>query len=132
VLDHDDHGYRIMQLHPADTGGSFLEIDFQPGGDDPGGPWTPAGNDWQRARRTDRVDGIRAVTVQSHSPVATAARWCEITGCEVVDGVLGFDNATVHFVAGDIDVLTAVALTATDRSLVGAEHTIGGVRFTVV
>ena len=23
----DDDGYRIMQLHPADTGGSFLEIE---------------------------------------------------------------------------------------------------------
>lgn len=57
VIDADDDGYRLMQLHPADTGGSFLEIDFQPGGEDPEGPWMPAGQDWQRARRTDVVDG---------------------------------------------------------------------------
>src|SRR5262249_55528945 len=53
VLEADDHGYKIMQLHPSDTGGSFLEIDFQPGGDDPNGPWMPAGPDWQRAVRTE-------------------------------------------------------------------------------
>ena len=41
ALEADDHGYKIWQLHPGDTGGSFLEIDFQPGGDDPQGPWCP-------------------------------------------------------------------------------------------
>ena len=131
VLDHDDHGYRIMQLHPADTGGSFLEIDFQPGGEDPGGPWTPAGDDWQRARRTHRVDGISGVTVQSRHPAATASRWRDITGCDLDDNVLRFDNAVVQFVEGDPDVLTEVTLTATDRSLVGAAHTIGGTCFTL-
>jgi len=65
VIDADDHGYRIMQLHPSDTGGSFLEIDFQPGGEDPSGPWMPAGENWQRARRTDVVGGITAVEVQA-------------------------------------------------------------------
>ena len=30
VIDTEYHGYRIMQLHPSDTGWSFLEIDFQP------------------------------------------------------------------------------------------------------
>src|SRR5262245_22979906 len=55
VIDVEDHGYRIMQLHPSDTGGSFLEIDFQPNGENPEGPWMPAGPDWQRARRTEVV-----------------------------------------------------------------------------
>src|SRR5437763_4872270 len=83
VIDADDHGYRIMQLHPGDTGGSFLEIDFQPGGDDPDGPWSPAGADWQRARRTDVVDGIIGVTVGCKDPDRTAARWGEITALDV-------------------------------------------------
>ena len=132
VLDHDDHGYRIMQLHPADTGGSFLEIDHQPGGEDPGGPWTPAGDDWQRARRTDRVDGIKGVNVQCRNPAETASRWHDITGCELDGEVLRFDNATVQFVEGAVEVLTGVSLTATDQSLIGAQHTIAGVRFTLV
>lgn len=132
VLDLDDHGYRIMQLHPADTGGSFLEIDFQPGGEDPNGPWTPAGPDWQRARRTDIVEGISAVTVSSRDPEATAARWSAVTAIDVVDGLLRFDNATVDFVEGAVDALIAVALIAADRSRAGADHTICGVRFSLI
>lgn len=53
AFEFDDHGYQGWQLHPGDTGGSFLEIDVQPAGDDD--PWMPAGPDWQRARRTDVV-----------------------------------------------------------------------------
>ena len=49
-----------MQLHPADTGGSFLEIDQQEGGLDPMGAWSPAGRTWQEAIRTDRVSAITA------------------------------------------------------------------------
>src|ERR1051325_3826482 len=75
AIDAEDHGYRIMQLHPSDTGGSFLEIDFQPGGEDPAAPWMPAGRDWQAARRVDVVDGITAVEVQSRDADNTAARW---------------------------------------------------------
>lgn len=131
VLDHDDHGYIIMQLHPGDTGGSFLEIDFQPGGDDPSGPWTPAGDDWQRARRTDVVDGVAGVVVQSSDPAATAARWSAITACDVTDGVLQFDNAVVEFTEGPVDALVAVTLTATDGARGGEQHTIGGVVFTL-
>ena len=72
VIDAEDHGYHIMQLHPSDTGGSFLEIDFQPGGEDAEGPWMPAGPNWQRARRTDVVNGITAVDVQCKDPDKTA------------------------------------------------------------
>ena len=67
----DDHGYQIWQLHPGDTGGSFLEIDFQPGGDDPNGPWMPAGPDWQRAVRTDVVSVITAVELAVPDPDTT-------------------------------------------------------------
>lgn len=132
VLDADDHGYRIMQLHPGDTGGSFLEIDYQPGGEDPEGPWMPAGQDWQRARRTEVVDGIAAVTVQCRDVDATPARWSAITAIDVADGALRLDNATVEFADGPHDALVAVKLTATDRSRTGEQHVIGGVRFTLV
>lgn len=131
AIDFDEHGYRIYQLHPADTGGSFLEIDFQPGGDDPAGPWMPAGPDWQRACRTDVADGITAVTVQSQHVDATAQRWAAITAGLLADGVLQLDNATVTFVDGPLDSLIAVTLTATDAARVGETHTISGVRFTL-
>lgn len=131
VIDADDHGYRIMQLHPADTSGSFLEIDFQPGGDIEDGPWMPAGVDWQRARRTDVVDGITGVVVQSRDPQKTAARWAELTMAELAGPVLHLDNATVTFADGPIDSLVAVMLSATDTARRGEQHTICGVTFTL-
>jgi len=109
VIDADEHGYRIMQLHPSDTGGSFLEIDFQPGGDDPNGPWMPAGPDWQRAVHTDVVDGITGVELRVPDADKVAARWSEIFDLPVDDGLLALDNATVHIVEG-VGGLAAVDL----------------------
>jgi hypothetical protein len=129
VVDVEDHGYRIMQLHPSDTGGSFLEIDFQPGGDDPDGPWMPAGDNWQQARRTDVVNGITAVEVQTKDPDKTAARWGEITSLDVADRVLRLDNATVTFVDGPVDTLVGVTVAATDPSRVGESRTLCGIQF---
>lgn len=126
----DDHGYRVLQLHPGDTGGSFLEIDFQPGGEDPEGPWLPAGEQWQQARCTDVVDGIAAVEVHCRDADTTVTRWAGITGCPASDRVLRLDNATVTFVDGDLDALVGVTLTATDRARVGERHAVGGVQFT--
>jgi hypothetical protein len=131
VIDAEDHGYRIMQLHPGDTGGSFLEIDFQPGGEDLNGPWMPAGDHWQRARRTEVVDGMTAVVVQCRSAEKTAARWGDITGIDAADGVLRLDNATVTFVEGVIDSLVGVTLSATDPARTHQRRTICGVAFTV-
>ncbi len=128
-IDADEHGYHLLQLHPADTGGSFLEIDFQPGGDDPEGPWMPAGEHWQQRRRTDVVDGITNAVVQTRDPARTAGRWADITGCPADDGVLQLDNATVTFVEGPLESLVGVTLSATDRSRAGELHDICGVRF---
>jgi len=123
----DPDGYRILQLHPRDTGGSFLEIDRQPGGEDPAGPWMPAGVGWQGAIRTDVVQGIDGVVVASPDRAATAARWAEIVDAEVVDDVLALDGATVRFVDGSVDALVEVVLRATPPI---TPVVIGGVRFT--
>jgi hypothetical protein len=149
VLDFDDHGYTCMQLHPRDTGGSFLEIDRQEGGEDLDGPWHPAGPSWQEAIRTDVVDGITAVEVQSDDPAALAARWSEIVEIPVegdAPPVLRLDNAAVHFVPdadGRGEGLSAVHLSAVDaaaarsaaeeRGLLGPDGSIAicGMRFLV-
>lgn len=115
----DDDGFTNMQLHPRDTGGSFLEIDHQEGSDDPMGPWSPAGPDWQRAIRTDLVSAITAAEVQCDDPAAVAARWSEIVEIQLADDdgipTLALDNAAVRFVPvadgrgeglGGIDVAT--------------------------
>lgn len=114
----DDHGYQIWQLHPGDTGGSFLEIDFQPGGDDPHGPWMPAGPDWQRAVHTDVVSVITAVELAVPDPDTTSTRWHEILGQH------HFDNAEIRWSEGT-GGLVAVELGVNPTG----SHRIGGVEF---
>lgn len=118
--------YRIMQLHPADTGGSFLEVDFQPGGDDPWGPWNPAGPGWQSASRGEGA--ISAVTVRSTDPDRTARRWSEILEIDLDAGgsYLTLDNAGIRFLPGPAEALAGVTVTGTglDRPV-----TICGVEF---
>ena len=54
VLDNKSEEFINMQMHPADTGGSFFEIDQQlgKGANDVDGPWHPAGNGRPRNRPT--------------------------------------------------------------------------------
>jgi hypothetical protein len=138
VLQHDGSEYLIMQLHPADTGGSFLEIDEQIDGDDIGGPWEPAGPDWQRARRTHVVTGIAAAELQSPNPAALAERWSTILERPVhnADGVptISLDNADLRFVEatdgrgeglGGIDLAAAPSEAGSPASIPAV---IGGVR----
>ncbi len=122
----DADGYRLLQLHPADTGGSFLEIDFQPGGEDPDGPWMPAGADWQRAVATDVVSAITGVEVRVPDPDAVAQRWAAITDCPLDGPVLTWDNATITFTEGT-GGLVAVDCRGSDEH----DHEIGGVTFRV-
>jgi hypothetical protein len=126
----DEHGFTNMQLHPADTGGSFLEIDEQVGGEDPMGPWSPAGKDWQQAIRTDLVSAITAAEVQCVDPGRVATRWSEIVEIERADvgGVptIPLDNATVRFVPiadGRPEGLAGIDLACSDPDTVRANAT---------
>ena len=148
VVEHDEPDYSIMQLHPQDTGGSFLEVDVQVGGESLDGPWMPAGPEWQAARRTDRVRGIAAAEIQSPDPRGLAERWSELLERPVSgDGTIKLDNAWLRFVEatdgrgeglGGVDLLStdraAVVETAAARGLVGTdgEVLLGGVRFRLV
>ena len=121
VAEGDGEEYCIMQLHPKDTGGSFLEIDWAIGGEKPGGPWAPAGSDWERAVRTDVISEIVAAEVQGEDPVTLAERWSEIVQIDlVVDrGVptLPLQNASIRFVAcedGRPEGLGGIDVRATD------------------
>jgi len=120
-LHHPDDGHDGIQLHPADTGGSFFEMDqmTMPGGDAVGGPWYPAGKNWQPYVRSDWVSGISAAELQSPDPDRLAARWSAIAEIDLVteEGVptMHLDNAAVRFVEatdgrgeglGGIDVVT--------------------------
>ena len=120
-------GFINMQLHPRDTGGTFFEIDQQlgPDAEKPDGPWHPAGPDWQKARRTERVGGIVAADVQCDDPEAVARRWGEIAeiGVDYSDGIyaLQLDNAKVRFVPctdGRPEGLAGIDVKANDRDAI--------------
>lgn len=116
--------FRNMQLHPKDTGATFFEIDEQLGDDahDPAGPWDPAGPDWQRARRVERVTGIAAAELQCDDPQKTAARWAEIAELPVSnEGVIQLQNAQLRFVPctdGRPEGLGGIDLVATSQGAV--------------
>jgi hypothetical protein len=151
VVEHDEPDYLLMQLHPQDTGGSFLEVDVQIGGESLDGPWMPAGPDWQQAIRTERVQGIAAAEIQSPEPAKIAERWSWILDLELSDDdgppTLTLDNATIRFVPaedgrgeglGGIDLIAtdgeSVTAAADERGLHGDDGVIllGGVRFRLV
>ena len=149
AMEHDEPEFRIMQLHPRDTGGCFLEIDEQLGDV---GAWMPAGKDWQSAVRTEMVRGIAAAEIQTPDPTDLATRWGQIVELPVKADATGtsslhFDNADVRFIKdtdgrgeglGGVDLIVANR----ERLLAAAERrgkrvsddmvNIGGVRFRLV
>jgi hypothetical protein len=121
VLDHDAKGFHAMQLHPADTGGAFFEIDWDAKGE-PEGNWMPAGGSgWTVARRNDVVSAYTAVELQSANPRRLADRWAKIAELPLRNDARGriellLDNAAIRFVEatdgrgeglGGIDVVVA-------------------------
>ncbi|MAT04419.1 MAG: hypothetical protein CL424_05175 [Acidimicrobiaceae bacterium] len=136
VADFSADGFRNMQLHPADTGGTFVEIDQQDGQH----AWHPAGPDWHAAVRTDVVRGIAAATVRCHDPEATARRWGALLLRGPVGGADGSwlietDDAIVHLVPADADEREGIDQVVLAAARPDAAHrvdtTISGVRFTV-
>jgi len=153
-LTHIAEGHDGIQLHPGDTGGSFFEMDqmLMAGGEQVGGPWYPAGKNWEPYVRTDTVSGISAAELQSPEPDRLANRWAEIAEIDLTadsDGnpTIELDNATLRFVEeadgrgeglGGIDVIT----TDRDAVLAGANArgcyvdddlvTVGGLRVRLV
>lgn len=127
VLDNKSDEFINMQLHPADTGGSFFEIDQQlgKGADAVDGPWHPAGPDWHKFRCTDRVSAITAAEIQCNNPRDVAQRWAEIARLQMRPtdrgGELHLDNATLRFVPcedGRPEGLGGIDLAATDKQAI--------------
>jgi hypothetical protein len=123
VLEFDEREYACLQLHPRDTGGSFLEVDHQANSVPPGGDWWPAGRRWKDAVRTERVSAIAAAEIQAPDPEKLAARWGEILELPVTlrSGVptLALANAALRFVPdadGRGEGLGGIDLAATDRA----------------
>ena len=104
VADFSAPGFHNMQLHPADTGGVFFEIDQE---DDPH-TWHPAGKHWRQTVDSTWVQMISSVDVACLDPERTAHRWSELLDVSVSIGSncgrhkLRLGTETVCFVpAGD-------------------------------
>ena len=121
-LQSPDHGHDGIQLHPADTGGAFFEMDQMTleDGDAQGGPWYPAGQNWKPFVRTLQVSAITAAELQSPDPDRLAKRWAEMAEIDLTtsadgDPTIELENASLRFVEatdgrgeglGGIDVAT--------------------------
>ena len=125
-----------MQLHPKDVPGAIPELRWNDDEDRPDGAWWPAGDDWQRAKHTEIIDGIRAVELQSADPVVLAARWGEVLDEPVTsdaDGnpLLALDGSDIRFVPlrdGRPEGLGGLDLSATDRAKAFANAEAAGCR----
>jgi hypothetical protein len=101
--EHESKTFHGMQLHPADTGGAFFEIDWDAKGETEGS-WEPAGGSgWPGAVRTDVVKKYQAVELQSADPRGLAERWSGIAEVPLRKDARGrlempLENASVRFV----------------------------------
>jgi hypothetical protein len=101
--EHESKTFHAMQLHPADTGGAFFEIDWDAKGESEG-TWEPAGgNGWPAARRTEVISRYDAVELQSSDPRGLAERWSAIAEMPLRKDDRGryemlLDNARIRFV----------------------------------
>ena len=81
ALAQDGKEYHILQLHPADTGGSFLEVDQQIGGEDMDDRAMGAGRPRLAARAADRARSTGSPrrssrpTIRPGSPPAGRICW---------------------------------------------------------
>lgn len=133
-----DEGHVGIQLHPADTGGSFLEMDqmTMEGGGAPDGPWWPAGKNWRPFVRTERVTAITAAVISSVDPFTLGMRWAEITQVPYdLDAsgfpVLALENASLRFVHetdGRGERLSGIDVHCSDRDATLADADRLGIR----
>ena len=122
-----DGRHLLTQLHPKDTGGSFLELDWHADGDAEVPPWEHgAGFNWQDAIRTDRVRSISGVEMRATDPKAVAARWSEVfelpsSASSTGEFGIELDNAGLEFQPTTDprgDGISALWLEAVDRDAI--------------
>lgn len=70
--------YHFIQLHPADTGGSFLQIDWDSQNEHQGYWYNAGGNKWKEYVNKDVVSSIVAIELQTEEPLLLAGKWSQI------------------------------------------------------
>jgi len=131
VIRHGD--YLGVQLHPKDTGAAMLEFNRTAGGEDPMGPYSPAGPDWQRATSDKSQRRLVAVEIECPDAAAFAAKWGGIMERPVQDR--GKNKYRVALDAGAINFLPGTQPEAVfagvelETAAPAADASICGVRF---
>lgn len=117
--------YLGVQLHPKDTGGAMLEFNRTEGGEDPRGPYGPAGAGWQAAIRTDVTRQLVAAEIVCADPARFAAHWGSIlerpAEALASGGMrIGLDTGEIVFLPADrLDaVLAGIVLEVADPAQV--------------
>jgi len=134
LIRHD--AYLGVQLHPKDTGAAMLEFNSTVGGEDPTGPYGPAGPDWQRAVRRDHTLAMTSVEIEALDVEKIAQRWGQIMERRVEDAGNGrrriaLDAGAIDFVPSGTDeaVFSGINLEAADsRAIYTAAKTQGCLR----
>jgi len=102
AYDSDRGDWHIMQLHPADMGASFLEVEWDSEADMTGN-WHPAGGKgWKDTVCRDVISDITAAELQSDDPEALAQRWATVLGLPLQQEAnaltISLTNAHLRFV----------------------------------
>ena len=128
LIRHD--AYLGVQLHPKDTGAAMLEFNRTEGGEDPTGPYAPAGPHWQRAVRTQVTRRLVAVEIECPEPDRLSARWAELFERPLQQNRIQLDAGEIRFLpgSGPEPVFAGVVLEAARA----ATHELCGVRFRLV
>ena len=140
--------YLGVQLHPRDCRAAFIEFNRTDGGEDPLGPYAPAGPDWQKAIRQERTRALVGVEMQSPDPEGLARHWSAILGVPLQTGADGIPeialvNCMLRFDNGAVDALSGLVFEAADAGAIrqaaaargyavtADAFTIGGVDFRI-
>jgi hypothetical protein len=110
---------RGRHLHPRDVGGAIVSLD-EPS---VAGAWEWGGPTWPTAPAATVASAISRITISAEDPTAMKARWNELGLDDQVDFVQASDRG---------EGLDIVDLVATNRSRVGEQMDLVGVRFRLV
>ena len=123
VMDMAERAYHgvtgaAVHLHPSDTGGVLTSLDWMADWDS----WAWGGQAWPWHQRTNVVSAIVGAEISCADPDAVAERFSQFVGRPVEGRTMALDDSEVRFVPvaeGQRDRLTAIDMTASDRSRAG-------------
>ena len=120
VIRHEE--YFGVQLHPRDTDAAMVEFNRTDGGEALDGPYHPAGQNWQRAVRSDVTRQLLAAEIECPDPAALAKRWSALLQRPVRndDSRIDLDLGSIRFMPTGAEhaALVGVELKVADRAAV--------------